>query len=154
MQNTTPSPETDTIETTSGPAPEHVLAVVEPTDRGDAALDVAHDVVARGGRASVLMVITSRVDDDIRSYAASEDLSVSEAEATALERLVGYCNERIGDDVPTIVERFGRLGTDIRRHISEDITSVAVPEGLFQQRSLDKMSAATGRPVVVAQPAA
>lgn len=137
---------TTTMSTTTS---EHVLTIVEPTGRGDATLDVAHDVVARGGRASVVMLITDRVDNDIREYADSENLSRSEAEATAIDRLAEYCSERVGGDVPTIVERFGWLGVDIRRHITEDVTSVALPEGLLNARGVNKLARRIGRPVTV-----
>lgn len=149
---------TDTITTTTttghdttaaaGDA-EHVLAVVEPTTGGSAALDVAHDVVARGGRASVVVLITDRVAADIRDYAAAEELSSHEAEAAAIEQFTAQCRDRIGADVPTIVERHGWLGTDIRRHISSEITTVAVPEGLVGRRGLDKIASRLGRRVVV-----
>ena len=129
--------------------PEHVLTIVEPSGRGDATLDIAHDVVARGGRAKVVMVITDRVDTDIREYADSENLSRTEAEATAIDRLADYCAERIGDDVPTIVERFGWLGVDIRRHITDDITSVALPEGFLNDKGVDRLARRIGRPVTV-----
>ena len=41
--------------------PEHLLTIVEPTHGGDTTLDLAHEAVARGGTATVLMVITERV---------------------------------------------------------------------------------------------
>ena len=135
--------------TTTTTTPEHVLTLVEPTGGGDRTLDIAHDVVARGGRASVVMLITDRVDADIRAYADSENLSRGEAEAAAIDQLTDYCSGRVGSDVPTIVERFGRLGTDIRRHITEDITSVAVPEGLLDARGINRLARRTGRPVTV-----
>ncbi len=36
---------------------EHVLTIVEPTIGGDTTLDIARDIVARGGTTSVLMVV-------------------------------------------------------------------------------------------------
>jgi hypothetical protein len=129
---------------------EHLLAVVEPIADGDAPLDFARDVVARGGRASVLMLITDRVRADIRDYAEVIDLpDYAEAEARAIERLTAICGERIGVEVPTAVARFGWLGVDFRRYISEEITSVAVPEAIVGRRGVDRMLGRLGRPVVV-----
>lgn len=153
----TTSNQTTTILTTGGTTPtiavpadaEHVLTIVEPTAHGDSTLDLAHDVVARGGRASVVMVITDRVDADIDGYAESENLSRTEAETQAFEQLAGYCANRIGGEVPTIVERFGWLGVDIRRHITDDVTSVAIPAGLLGKRDLARIERRLGRPVVV-----
>ena len=147
---TTFPPTAPTTNDESPAAGEHLLTIVEPSGRGDTTLDIARDVVARGGRASIVMVITDRVDDDIRNFAASEELSRGEAEAHAIDQLTAYCSERVGDDVPTIVERFGRLGTDIRRYITDEVTAVAVPEGFLSARGANKLSRRVGRPVVVA----
>jgi hypothetical protein len=141
-----PTPPAETTDA-RGPA-EHVLVVVEPTTGGDGPLQLAHDVVARGGRASVLMLITSRVDDDIRAYAASEDLSFAAAEADAIARLGEYCTSQIGAAVPTNVARFGWSAVDLRRFVAADVTTVAVPEQLFEGRRLRQLAAQVDRPLV------
>lgn len=129
-------------------ATEHLLAVVEPTDNGNATLDLAHDVVARGGQATVLMLITDRVVDDIRGFAAAEDLDYRVAEAHAIERLTSYCTGRVGANVPIRVARLGSLGADLQGHISDDITAVALPAHL-PDHHLGRLANTVRRPLVI-----
>lgn len=131
---------------------DHLLAVVEPAGAGDTTLALANDVVARGGQATVLMLITDRVAEDIRSFAAAEDLDYSMAELHAIERLTSYCSGRIGADVPTHVARLGRRRIDLRHHITghltDRITAVALPACLTEQ-DLGRLATTLDRPVVI-----
>lgn len=128
---------------------EHMLTIIEPTGGGDATVDIARDVVSRGGRASLLLVITDRVAREIGAFADSEDLNVLEAEGTALRRLSDRFSEAIGG-VDRTTTHFGALGTELVTHIAPDVTSVAIPEGLLSSRLVERVVAYSGRPVVVA----
>lgn len=124
---------------------EHLLTIVEPTTGGDTTLDVARDVISRGGRASVVMVITDRVRRDIEAFAKAEGLDPLAAEGIALHRL----HERYstGGEVAT---HFGPLGAGLVQRLAADATSIAIPEGLLSRRLVERVVAASGRPVIVA----
>lgn len=140
-----PAPTTDWSTDLSA---DHLLAVVEPAGTGDTALDLASDVVARGGRATVVLLITARVEDDIRRFAASENLDYSMAERHAIERLTTYCSDRIGAEVPTHVEWVDDgHEIDIHRHLADHITAVALPTSL-PVRHPGRLATSLHRPVV------
>ena len=128
---------------------EHLLTIVEPTTGGDATIELARRAVARGGSASVLMVITDRVQRDIRAFAASEELGYGEAEEQAILALRELCIEQIGDTVP-ITMHFGALGSDIVKYISGDTTGVALPARLANNGMVERIVSYSGRPVIVA----
>ncbi len=127
---------------------EHLLTIVEPTPGGDATLELAHDTVARGGTATVVMVITDRVQRDIRAFAESEELEYGQAEALALDRLQDYCRARLGGTA-TVDTYFGTLRSDIVRYVTSETTAIALPTRLVSDRLIERLSAYTGRPVIV-----
>ncbi len=127
---------------------EHLLTIVEPTTGGDGTLGIARETVARGGRATVVMVITDRVQRDIREFADSEDIGRYEAESLALDQLRTHCSERIGG--PAHVEiRFGPIGSDVVNHVTADTTAIAVPASLVDNRLAERLAEYSGRPVIV-----
>lgn len=128
---------------------EHILTFVEPTTGGDATLELAHETVARGGSASVVMVITDRVRRDIQAYAASEDLGIGEAESIAVDQLRAQCADRVGGS-PALATHYGPLGSDLVRYVTSETTSIAIPERLVADKLVQRIVTYTGRPVVVA----
>ena len=128
---------------------EHLLTIVEPTFGGDATLDFAHETVARGGTASVLMVITDRVQRDIRAFAESEALDQSEAETQALDQLRTRCNDRIGG-APRFDTHFGSIGSEVVKYVTADTTAIAIPARLVTDRLIERIVAYSGKPVIVA----
>ncbi|NNE96664.1 MAG: hypothetical protein HKN24_11620 [Acidimicrobiales bacterium] len=129
--------------------PEHLLTIVEPSPGGDTTLDLARDTVARGGTATVLMVITDRVKRDIRNFAESEGLAIGEAEAIALEQLQTQCQDRIGD-VPWLVTKYGAISSDVVQYVTADTTAVAIPARLVTDKLVERIATYSGRPVIVA----
>ena len=128
---------------------EHLLTIVEPTSGGDSTLDLAHETVARGGTATVLMVITERVERDIRAYAESEGLDVGEAEAIVLDQLRSQCSDRIGG-VTWTVTRFGPVRSDVVKYITAETTAIAIPASLVTGKLVERIAIYSGRPVIVA----
>ncbi len=127
---------------------EHLLTIVEPVPGGDTTLDLAQETVARGGRATVLVVVTDRVERNIKAYAESQGLGVGEAEAISLKRLRSECRDRIGD-VPWLVAHYGSVGSDVVKYITADTTAVAIPARLVNDRLVERIASYSGRPVTV-----
>ncbi len=128
---------------------EHLFTIVEPTIGGDTTLDIARETVARGGTASVLMVITDRVQRDIRAFAESEELALGEAEAQALDQLRTTCSNRIGGS-PRLETHFGAIGSEVVKYLTADTTAIAIPAPLATSRLVERIVAYSGRPVIVA----
>jgi hypothetical protein len=129
---------------------EHLLAVVEPTEGGEAALDLAVDVVARGGRATVMVVVTKQARDDFRRFADSEDLSPYDAETIAVDRLADTYNARIGGVEGILTNSVASSSELLRAVTATGATSVAVPQHLATRREMGKLVHNSHVPVLVA----
>lgn len=133
--------------TTSTTPREHLLAVVEPLEGEDATLALARDVIARGGRATVLMMMTDRIRRDIEDYADCESISLGEAEARIVDHLAADVERRSGGATAHAVFG-GRRGTiDVRGYLTADTTVIAVPERL--SRSARRLVSRAKVPVVL-----
>lgn len=135
-------------------AREHLLAIVEPTTGGDTTLELAHDVVERGGSVSLVLMVTKRVRQDIAAFAAGADLEIGEAEAIALDRLSLECGQFVGGAANTTIAFGSATKRDLRRHLTPGTTAIAIPGDLASRRAVRRIGAATGLPVVVAPPPA
>lgn len=107
---------------------EHIVAVVEPTASGEAPLDVARETVHRGGRATVVILLNRRTDEDIRNFAAAEDLTFPDAREIFLERLTDTYSALLGGE-----SRVVATGEFSARSIMEgaariSATSIAMPQ--------------------------
>lgn len=131
---------------------EHLLAVVDPTEAGDSTLDIASDVVARGGKATVVVLVNQRVRDDLRRFADSEDLDLHTGQAIALDRLSDSYALRVGgDDTETIICDSTFSARDLLDVAAESrATSIVVPQQLTSRRNLRKLVSDAHVAVVVA----
>ncbi len=129
---------------------EHLLAIVEPTTGGDATLDLAHDVVERGGAVSLVLMVTKRVLQDIAEFADGADLEIGEAEAIALDRLSAAYEQRVGATESTRLAYAASGDGDLRRYLTPETTAIAIPAHLASRRAVRRLGSATGLPIVVA----
>ncbi len=128
---------------------EHLLTIVEPIPGGDSTLGLAHDIVARGGSASVVVVITDRVRREFVAHAEADGLGGGEAEARAIQQLRAQYRDRIGGS-PTLDIYYGALRSDVVRYVTPDTTAIAIPECLVADKLVERIAAYSGRPVIVA----
>lgn len=130
---------------------EHLLAVVEATPSGEAPLEVAHDIVARGGRATVVFLINAAMRRDIAAFAAAEDLAAGSAEAIAINRLSDAYARRIGGEETDVV--VWHMTPSPRALIdaatASDATSIAVPQDIARHRHWRALLTDAPVPVVV-----
>lgn len=131
---------------------EHLLAVVEPNQADDASIDIAADLVSRGGKATVLMLVNQQVRDDFRRFTDSEDLLAHVGEAIALERLVdGYTSRVGGEDTEVIVANWTSPVRELLEVAAESrATSIVIPQRLAARRSLRRLVSDTTVPVLIA----
>src|SRR5665811_1756496 len=115
---------------------EHIVAVVEPTRDGEATLDIAHEVVNRGGRATVVVLVTRKTIRDIRDFAEAENLTLPDAKEAYVERLIETYSSRVGGlDTSAIVaegDYSGRAAFD--RAVRTCPTTIAIPQSLANRR--------------------
>ena len=58
---------------------EHIVAVVDPTVAQDSKLELAQQVVDRGGRATVMVLASRDAMAGVTAFADAEDLTVPDA---------------------------------------------------------------------------
>lgn len=75
---------------------EHIVAVVESARDGDTTLDLAQEVVNRGGRATVVVLVGARTGHDIKNFAEAENLTFPDAREIYYDRLAGVYSSRVG----------------------------------------------------------
>lgn len=127
---------------------DHILAIVEPTDGGDLTVDLAEATIARGGKATVVVLITDRVLSDIRAFATAEDLAWNDAHAQALEQIEMQYVSRTGA-ATMFVRSQAKLFDQLRSLVTEDVTAIALPEQLVENFSVQAFANSIGVPVTV-----
>lgn len=131
---------------------EHIVAVVEPTRDGEVTLDIAQQVVNRGGRATVVVVITHKTMSDIRAFAKSESLTVPDASEIYFERLAETYASRVGSpDTSAVVTESASSGRVVfETAASVRPTSIAMPQRLANRRGWRASVARSQVPVLIA----
>ena len=127
---------------------EHLLTIVEPTRGGDTTLELAHETVARGGKASVVMVVTDRVQRDLQAHLQTDESGRGEAETQALDQLRSQYSARIGG-APMLATHFGALGSEVVKYVTADTTAIAIPERLVIDKLIQRIAMYSGLPVIV-----
>ena len=133
---------------------EHVVAFVEPTRDGEAALKVAQETVSNGGRATVVVLLSRQTMTDVRAFADSENLTVPDASAIYFERLADTYAERLGgDDTSAVVTESvygGRRLFDVATQVNP--TKIVVPRRLANRRGWRAFVARSEVPVLITPP--
>jgi MinD superfamily P-loop ATPase len=133
---------------------EHIVAVVEPTLDGESTLDIAHQVVSRGGRATVVVVVTRKTMSDVQAFAESERLTVPDASEIYFERLAELYTSRVGGtDTSAVVTESassGKIVFETAARVSP--TSIAMPQRLASRRGWRGSVARSQVPVLIAPP--
>ena len=129
----------------------HLLAIVEPTNLDREPLDYAHDHVAGGGTATVLLVLTDETRNGFRQFADSEDLDIGTAEAIAIDRLTDLYRSRVGgDDTETIVTSAEHSARDLLGVAADTrSTSIVITQQLAGRAGLRRLVSDSHVPVLV-----
>lgn len=128
---------------------EHLLALVDPSKRsGDSALEMADQTLKRGGRVTVLFLLSGPSARSLADFAASEGVGIGEAAevygaqikqalggADRVEVLTSY-----GDDLATTLPRVAR---------SVAATSMVVPVSMTKERPVARFVFEADLPVTV-----
>lgn len=135
-------------------AQEHIVAIVDPTRDEDSTIELAQEVVARGGRATVIVLASKETISAIADFARSEDLTVPDATEIYLERLASMYASRFGQSAPTIFTNAdsGKFVFDTAARSAA--TLVAMPQRLASKRAWRTSVASSQVPVLIAPPKA
>lgn len=129
---------------------DHIVAIVQPTSDQDTTVDIARDVVANGGRATIVMLITDRVRKDIREFAEGEGLSLGEAEAMAIDRMSDEYIATVGAGRTNVIVSTMAGGLSPKHPALAGATSIAVGQQALNRQSLQRLVSGATIPVVVA----
>ena len=130
---------------------EHLLAIVEPSATGEAPLEIANDVVTRGGKATIVVLLTEEARNDFRRFADAQDLDVHQGEAVAVDRLIDVYTTRVGgSDTDSMVTHARTSALDLLAMAADtDATSIAIPQQVARRRGVRKLVSQALVPVLV-----
>ncbi|MEA3502609.1 MAG: hypothetical protein U9R47_07525 [Actinomycetota bacterium] len=135
---------------------EHIVAVVEPTRDGEVTLDIARQVVKRGGRATVVVLVAHKTMSDVRDFADSENLTVPDASEIYFSRLAEMYSSRVGSpDTSAIVTESAYSSRAVfETAASVRPTTIAMPQRLANRRGWRASVARSQVPVLITPSAA
>ena len=135
---------------------EHIVAFVEPTLDGESALEVAQETINRGGRATVVVLVSRQTMSDVRDFAESEDLTVPDATAIYFDRLAATYSSRLGNEnasaVVTESVYSGRYLFDVAAQAQP--TTIVMPQRLANRRGWRSFVGRSEVPVLITPPRA
>lgn len=135
---------------------EHIVAVVEPTRDGESTIDLAKQVVDRGGRATVVVLVTRDTVAHIAAFAEAEELTYPDAKEIYVERIADVYSSRFGNhEAATIVTSRPDASQVVFDTVaSAAATTVAMPQRLATRRGWRASVSSSLVPVLIVPPTA
>ncbi len=134
---------------------EHIVALVEPTVDGESTLELAKQAVDRGGRATVVVLLTRATNDDIRNFAEAEDLTIPDAREIFIERLTDGYSAQLGEGDAAVVALSSYSGRSLMKSAqSAHATTIAMPQSMSKRFGWRSPIARSAVPVVISPPRA
>lgn len=133
---------------------EHTLTVVEPTIDGAATIDAARETRARGGDATIVLLLGRETEANIAAFANAEDLTIADGREIYFQRLTETYEKLTGGKVALVFD-----GPTISRWVfdraaRDHATSVVIPQRLVNRRHWKSSVAKSQVPVLLAPPKA
>jgi hypothetical protein len=135
---------------------EHLVAVIDHPGEAGATIDIARETVNRGGRATLILLLTADDRKTIQALAEGERLSIGEAEAVFVGRLQENYRRRVGaGDIRTIVRNRPSSARAVLAAASQArATTLAVPSSVARHRRWGRALSRSPLPIVVTPPRA
>jgi hypothetical protein len=114
---------------------EHTFAVVEPTVDGDTTVNFARETLARGGDATIIVLLGRETVANIAAFARAEDLSEADGREIYLERLEEMYTNMFGSRVRFVADGWHAERAVFAEATRGNATSVVVPQRLVSQRN-------------------
>ncbi|MGA9278999.1 hypothetical protein, partial [Ilumatobacter sp.] len=130
---------------------EHLLTFVVPNKAGETPLDYAAASVARGGRATLVVLLDKQTRQDFRRFADAEDLDRPAGEAIARDRLIDLYSARVGGADTETVLTDGIDSRDLARTAeAAHATGIVIPQSLAARSDLRTFVSGAQVPVLIA----
>lgn len=135
---------------------EHVVAVFEPTLDGETTIDLARQVVDRGGRATVVVLLTRDTLNEIAGFAEVEGMTFPDAREIYSARLAESYSTLFGGETTNTIFTESTHANRIVFEIAatDGATSVAMPQRLVAKRGWKTSVVRSQVPVLIAPKAA
>ncbi len=135
---------------------EHIIAVVDPAQDGESTVDLAEQVVDRGGRATVVVLLSRKTVDEVTAFADAENLTYPDAHEIIVERLTESYLARFGGktQVAFVADNSDTNRLVFSRAARDAATSVAMPQRLAKRRGWKSFVSGSPIPVTIAPPKA
>jgi hypothetical protein len=129
-----------------------MVAVVEPAIDGDTTIELAQTVVDRGGRATVVVLMSRKTIAAIEAFADAEDLHFADAREMYIERLAADYSARFGGQltVTIVTDRTDANHVVFEAAARDSATSVVMPQRLVNRRNWKTAVARSQIPVLIA----
>jgi hypothetical protein len=141
MSTTTAQP------TTKQSTNEHVVAIIDNLTGEEAALQLVSNSLSRGGTATVVVLLTSRVRRTIRDMAREQQISPTAAEQFYVDRIRETVNNVTGGNVPVVTRRSSRVHGVLGS--ATQATAMAIPTSIAGRRGWGRALATVPIPVTV-----
>jgi hypothetical protein len=130
---------------------EHLLTFIVPNKAGETPLDIAADSVARGGKATLVVLLDKEAHKDFRRFAEAEDLDAATGEAIARERMIDFYTSRVGGvDTDTVLAESNSTLDMVRTVEATHATSIVIPQELAARSDLRQFVSGARVPVLIA----
>lgn len=129
---------------------EHTLAVLEPSIDDGTTVDIARETLARGGDATIMVLLGRATAANIAAFADSENLGIADGREIYLDRLAASYMGLFGNRV-----RFIEDGPRADRVVFDEVTrghatSVVMPQRLVGHRNWKSSVSKSQVPVLLA----
>ncbi len=130
---------------------EHLLTFIVPNEAGETPLAIAADSVARGGKATLVVLLDKEAIRDFRRFAEAEDLDAAIGEAIARDRMIDFYTSRVGGvDTETVLADLSSSREMVRTAEATDATSIVIPQELAARSDLHRFVSGARVPVLIA----
>lgn len=130
---------------------EHLLTFVVPNKAGEAPLGIAAERVARGAKATLVVLLDKEARNDFRRFAEAEDLDAPTGEAIARERMIDFYSSRVGGvDTQTVLADVSSSRDMLRTAEAAQATSIVIPQELAARSDLRRLMSSARIPVLIA----
>ena len=131
---------------------EHIVAVAESAHDGDTTLTMAREVVNRGGRATVVVLVGSKTAAHVKNFADSENLTLPDAREIYYDRLAGIYLTRVGglDTSATVTDGDYSSRSVFAKAAEAHPTAIAVTQKLANRPGWRGTVARSKVPVLIA----
>ncbi len=131
---------------------EHIVTIVDAADASGAPLDYTRRALEHGGRATLVLLLSQRDQENILAYAAAENMPAGEAEKRYIEATTAALTGLVGTpNAEAIVGVRTHEQWDLADFVMDEIdaSTVVLPRHLAERRPWRAIAKRSQVPVVI-----